>query len=56
MVANARKLLASGWRQPGDTGGQLPSSKVAEGSKASSRLSMQPPWMHVPSSTTAKSR
>jgi hypothetical protein len=56
MVANARYLLASDRMQPGSTGGQLPSSKVAKGLKASKRLSMQPPRRHEPSSTTAKLR
>jgi len=53
MSARGRKLAAVESVQPRKTGGQVPRSKVANGSYASTRLSMQPPTSHEASSTTA---
>ena len=55
-VAAGRKLTAVESVHPVKILGHEPSSYVASETKAGERLFMQPPMIHVPSSTTAKSR
>ena len=57
-LANERKLTADELVHPGKTGGggHEPSSYVATGLNSPEVLSMQPPTMQVPSSTTANAR
>jgi hypothetical protein len=57
-LAKKRKLTADELVHPGKTGGggHEPSSYVATGLNSPEVLSMQPPMMQVPSSTTANAR